>query len=194
MSKKINNGAFSTNRNIEVEAQVSQKYIEKFSGEFFLTKGEWENTQAYDELGLPKYTDNDWDSRKNPVDLVRKNQIIDFKSSQSEFIALSEVVIGCSSSAAAKKIGQEADYIVEIINRDLTESLRVNVTQLMKHGDFISPIVEGGKQKIKLYLKRLIPGHFKSSKCGRAAHLKIIKALMDLNVGTYGDLYRGWDL
>lgn len=201
MSKKANNGAFSTKHNIEQETKVANKYCNKHlevkdgkkpkEQEFFHVKGEWPNQADYDEAGLPAYTNNNHKGYKNPCDLVRKNQIIDLKFSQSIYITLSEIVIASSQKAAACKIGQKADYIVEVINHDLTKSLRINVSKLMEHGDFVS-----GKdtKKVKLYLKRLIPGHFESGKGGKNAHVRIIKALKVLGVGTYGRLYRDWDL
>lgn len=184
-----NNGTFSTNKNNKVEALVASNYIQ--NGDFFPVKGQWENQEDYDKADLPVYPNNHHKGYKNPCDLVRKNQIIDLKFSQSTYIALSEVVIGSSKRAASCKLGQETDYIVEVVNHDLTRSLRVNVTQLLKHGDFLS-----GKdaKKIKLYLKRLIPGHFQSGKGGKYAHRKIIMLLRSMGVGTYGKLYRPWDL
>ena len=112
-------------------------------------------------------------------------------TSQSVYISLSEIVVGSSQRASSCKLGQEADYVVEVVNHDLSRSLRVNVSQLMQHGDFVS-----GKdtKKVKLYLKRLIPGHFQSGKGGKSAHRQIIKRLQTMGVGTYGKLYREWDL
>ena len=184
-----NNGTFSTNLNNQMEALVASNYIDNQN--FFPVKGEWANQEEYDETGLPAYPNAHHKGYKNPCDLVRKNQIIDLKFSQSAYISLSEIVIGSSQRAASCKLGQQADYIVEVVNNDLSKSLRVNVSKLMEQGDFVS-----GKdtKKVKLYLKRLIPGHFQSGKGGKYAHRKIIKLLKSMGVGTYGKLYRPWDL
>lgn len=184
-----NNGTFSTNKNNKMEALVASNYIG--NGDFFPVKGQWANQAEYDKAGLPVYKNNHHKGYKNPCDLVRRDQIIDLKFSQSTYIALSEVVIGSSDRAAKCKLGQEADYIVEVVNHNLTKSLRVNVSKLMEQGDFLS-----GKdaKKVKLYLKRLIPGHFQSGKGGKYAHRKILKLLKSMGVGTYGKLYRPWDL
>lgn len=183
-----NNGTFSSHINNQMEALVASNYID--NSEFFPVKGHWANQAQYDEAGLPVYPNNHH-GYKNPCDLVRKNQIIDLKFSQSVYITLSEIVIASSQDASKRKLGQKADYIVEIINHNLTKSLRVNVSKLKEHGDFVS-----GKdtKKVKLYLKRLIPGHFQSGKGGKSAHREIIKVLREMGVGTYGKLYREWDL
>ncbi len=184
-----NNGTFSTNLNNQMEALVASNYIDNQN--FFPVKGEWANQAEYQEAGLPAYPNAHHKGYKNPCDLVRKNQIIDLKFTQSTYISLSEIVIGSSQRAAYCKLGQESDYVVEVVNHDLTRSLRINVSQLMEQGSFVS-----GKdtKKVKLYLKRLIPGHFQSGKGGKSAHRQIIKLLKRMGVGTYGKLYRPWDL
>ena len=184
-----NNGTFSTNLNNKMEALVASNYID--NSDFFPVKGEWANPNDYDSLGLPVYKNNHHKGYKNPCDLVRKEEIVDLKFSQSVYITLSEIVIGSSQRAASCKLGQKDDYVVEVVNHDLSKSLRINVSKLMEQGDFVS-----GKdtKKVKLYLKRLIPGHFQSGKGGKAAHRKIIKILKSMGVGTYGKLYRPWDL
>ncbi len=184
-----NNGTFSTNYSNEMEALVASNYIE--NGDFFPVKGQWQNPEGYDLAGLPAYKNNHHKGSKNPCDLVRRDEIIDLKFSQSTYISLSEIVIGSSQNASKCKLGQKADYIIEVVNHNLTKSLRVNVSKLMEQGDFVS-----GKdtKKVKLYLKRLIPGHFQSGKGGKAAHREIIKLLKSMGVGTYGKLYRDWDL
>ena len=99
-----NNGTFSTNLNNKMEALVASNYIDDKS--FFPVKGEWPNQAEYSEAGLPVYTNNNHKGYKNPCDLVRKNQIIDLKVSQSTYISLGEIVIGSSQRAASCKLGQ----------------------------------------------------------------------------------------
>jgi len=185
-----NNGTFSTNYNNIQEAKIAAIYIKK--GGFWHVKGQWENPKDYESLGLPVYKNNHHKGYKNPCDLVRKNQIIDLKFYQATYIAQSEVVIASSQRAAYCKLDQKPDYIVEIVNHNKTMSLRINVSKLKEMGDFVSG---PDAKKVKLNLKgELIPKLRQSGKGGKYAHRKIIKLLREMGVGTYGKLYREWDL
>lgn len=191
----INKGTINTNFNIEVETKVSEIYMSKFPGEFFPVKGnkEYWADGEYEALGLPDYPESWYNPRKNAVDLVRKDVMVDFKFANATYIALSEMVIASSQNAASRKLNQKCDYIIEVVNKNLTKSLRINVSQMMRE----NPAYVSGPttKKVKLYIKSLIKNFFYSSNFkGSVAHMLLITQLKRRGFGTYGDLHREWDL
>jgi hypothetical protein len=190
-----NKGTFSTNKNIAIEEKVSEMYMQKFPGEFFPVKGntEYWKDGEYEKAGLPVYPESWYDPRKNAVDLVRKNLMVDFKFADATYIALSEMVIASSQKAASRKLNQECDYVIEVVNKKLTKSLRINVSEMMR----VNPAYVSGKhtKKVKLHIKSLIKNFFYSPTFkGSIAHMLLIAQLKAKGFGTYGNLHRPWDL
>jgi len=192
----INKGTINTNRNIAIEEKVSEIYMSKFPGEFFPVKGNaeyWKNPEDYEKAGLPVYPESWYNPRKNAVDLVRKDVMVDFKFADATYIALSEMVIASSQNAAKRKLHQKCDYIIEVVNKHLTKSLRINVSEMIR----VNPNYVSGKhtKKVKLHIKSLIKNFFYSESFkGSVAHMLLITQLKRRGFGTYGDLHRPWDL
>ena len=191
----INKGTINTNKQIAVESKVSEIYMQKFPGEFFPVKGDteyWKDGE-YEKAGLPVYPESWYNPRKNAVDLVRKDCLVDFKFADATYIALSEMVIASSQKAAKRKLHQKCDYIIEVVNRHLTKSLRINVSEMMR----VNPAYVSGPhtKKVKLHIKSLIRDFFYSPTFkGSIAHMRLIAQLKIRGFGTYGDLHRPWDL
>jgi hypothetical protein len=180
----------------EAEEKMVGIFISKNLG-FYRVKGEWGTPSEYEKLGLPEYPEN-WYTKKNACDLVRKGVMFDLKYTQASYTMLSEITLASSPDAWARKDNIEGvEYCIGVVNKRMTRMVRINVTKLLK---MRPDLLHSGDSRHKLKLKKLIPGHFRNGGTPRRAHKKILDILRGMGVCTTSDevgvknVYRPWDL